>query len=90
VHGAAEPDVREKLDEVGPADRRPVDEVLPLAAADQPPHDRQLAEVELLAEAAVLVVEDELDLAVVGRRAVGGAGEQHVVRLLGPQLGRRQ
>src|SRR5207248_6364509 len=44
---AAETDVREQFDEVGAANRRPVDEVLALAAAVQPPGDRDLAEIEL-------------------------------------------
>ncbi len=66
VHRAAEADVGEQLDEVGAPDRRAVDEVLALAAADEPARDRDLGVVELGAEAAVLVVEDELDLAVVG------------------------
>ena len=39
---------------------------------------------------AVRVVEDELDLAVVRRRAARGAGEEHVVGLLGAQLGRAE
>ena len=90
VHRAAEPDVGEQLDEVGAPHRRAVDEVLPLAAAHEAALDRDLAEVELLAEAAVLVVEDELDLAVLGRRPVAAAGEEDVVGLLGAHLGRRQ
>ena len=39
---------------------------------------------------AVAVVEQELDLAEAGRAARAAAGEQDVVRLLGPQLGRAQ
>ena len=66
-----------------------VDEVLPLAAPDEPPGDRDLAEVELR-PVAVLVVEHELDLAVLGRLAVAAAGEEDVVGLLGAQLGRGQ
>ena len=66
VHRAAETDVGEQLDEVGAANLCLVDEVLALAAAVQPPGDRDLGEVEL-AEAAVLVVEDELDLAALRR-----------------------
>ena len=65
---AAEPDVGQQLDQVDAADRRPVDEVLPLPAPVQPPRDRDLGERQL-AEASVLVVEDELDLAEVGRAA---------------------
>ena len=89
VHRAAEPDVGEQLDEVGAANLRLVDEVLALAAAVQPPRDRDLREVEL-AEAAALVVEDELDLAALRRRPALGAVEEHVVGLLGAQLGRGQ
>ena len=89
VHRAAEPDVGEQLDEVGAPHLRLVDEVLALAAAMQPPGDRDLGEVEL-AEAAALVVEDELDLAALGRRAALGAVEEDVVGLLRAQLGRRQ
>ena len=90
VHRSAEPDVGEQLDEVGAPHGRAVDEVLPLAAADEAALDRDLAEVELLAEAAVLVVEDELDLAVLGGRAIAAAGEEDVVGLLGAHLRRRQ
>ena len=53
VHRAAEPHVGEQLDEVGAAHGRLVDEVLALAAADEPAGDRDLAEVDLVAEAAV-------------------------------------
>ena len=90
VHRAAEPDVGEQLDEIGAPHGRAVDEVLALAAADEPAQDRDLAEVELLAEAAVLVVEDELDLAVIGGRRDRHSREQDVVGLLGAQLRRRQ
>ena len=47
VHRAAEPDVGEQLDEVGPPHVRAVDEVLALAAAMQPARDRDLRVVEL-------------------------------------------
>src|SRR5207237_4129744 len=86
---AAEARIREQLDEVGAADRRAVDEVLALAAAVEAPSDRDLAEVELL-ERSVGVVEEELDLAELGRRAAGRAGEEDVVRLFGAQLVRAQ
>ena len=89
VHRAAEADVGEQLDEVGAANLCLVDEVLALAAAVQPPGDRDLREVEL-AEAAALVVEDQLDLAGLGRSPALGTVEEDVVRLLGAQLGRRQ
>src|SRR4029079_10950956 len=49
-----------------------------------------LGVVELAPEATVLVVEDELDLTVLGGLAGGGAAEQHVVRLLGAHLRRCQ
>ena len=86
---AAEADVGEQLDEVGAPHRRAVDQVLALAAAVQPPRDRDLAEVELR-QRAVLVVEQQLDLAEVGRRMAGRAREEDVVRLLRAQLVRAQ
>src|SRR6185503_20202749 len=88
VHGAAEADVCEQLDEVGAPDRRAVDEVLPLAAADEPPRDRDLRVVELRAEPAVLVVEEQLDLAVIRGLARRRAAEEHVVGLLRAHLRR--
>ena len=51
----------------------------------QPPCDRELRVVD--GERTVGVVEEELDLAEVGRPARAAAGEEDVVRLLGPQLG---
>ena len=87
AHPAAETHVGEQLDEVGPPHGRAVDEVLPLAAAMQPARERDLGERQL-GERAVLVVEDELDLAEVGRAAVLAAGEQDVVGLLGAKLAR--
>ncbi len=88
VHRAAQADVGEQLDEVGAPHRRPVDEVLPLAAAVQPPRDRDLGEVELGAEAAVGVVEDELDLAVV-RRAGAPRRRRRARRRASPRAARR-
>jgi hypothetical protein len=85
---AAEPDVGEQLDEVEPAHRRAVDEVLAFAAAVQPPHDRHLREAELVAEPAVAVVEQELDLARVDRPRARRAAEEDVVGLLRAQLRR--
>ena len=89
VHRAAETDIGEQLDEVGAANLCLVDEVLPFAAAVQPPGDRDLREVEV-AEAAALVVEDELDLAALRGRPALCAVEEDVVGLLGAQLGRCQ
>ena len=88
VHPLAEPEVGEQLDEVEPPHRGPVDEVLPLAAAMQPPRDGELRVVD--GQRTVGVVEEELDLAEVGRAARAAAGEEDVVRLLGPQLGRAE
>ena len=67
VHRAAEADVGEELDEIGAPHSRLVDEVLALAATHEPARDRDLAVVDLVAEAAVGVVEHELDLAVIRR-----------------------
>ena len=90
MHRATESDVGQELDEVEPAHRSLVDEVLAFAAAHEAARDRDLAVVDLVAEAAVGIVEDELDLAVVRRGMGRGAAEQHVVRLLCPHLRRRQ
>ena len=67
VHPLAEPEVGEQLDEVEPPHSRPVDEVLTLAAAVQPPRDGELCVVD--GQRAVGVVEEELDLAEVRRSA---------------------
>ena len=90
VHRPAEADIREQLDEIGAANRCAVDEVLALAAPDETPRDRHLAEIELLAEPTVLVVEHELDLAVVGGGPGRRAAEEDVVGPVGTKLGRRQ
>jgi len=89
VHRGAEPDVREELDEIGTAYRCAVDEVLPLAATDEPARDGDFREVERW-PGTVLVREDELDLAVLRTLAITAAGEEHIVGLLRAQLGRRQ
>ena len=91
-HGAvaaSESDVGEQLDEIRAPHSGSVDQVLPLAAAVQPTRDRDLAELELR-ELAVRVVEQELDLAPVGRGTARGAREEHVVGLLRAQLRRRK
>src|SRR5205085_6395025 len=62
VHASAEADVREQLDQVEPANRRLVHEVLALSAAMQAPRDRNLRPLER--SVARRVVEQELDLAV--------------------------
>ena len=89
VHRCAEPHIREDLDEIGSSDRCTVDEVLTLRAAHEAPRDRHLREVEIR-PTAVLVVEEELDLAVLSLLAIAAAGEEDVVGLLGAELGRRQ
>src|SRR5262249_48074000 len=60
VHRAAQPEVGEQLDEVDPANRRAVHEVLPFSAAVQPAGDRQLRVVDWPDSGGV--VEVELDL----------------------------
>ena len=94
VHALAEAEVGEQLDEVEPADGGLVDEVLALAAAVQPARDRELGVVDRvpaeLSNTAVLVVEEELDLAVVRRPAVRRAREEDVVGLLGTELVRAE
>src|SRR3954447_18244569 len=55
----------------------------------QPPRDGDLGERQL-GPGAVLVVEQELDLAVIDGLPRSGAGEEHVVGPLGPQLVRAQ
>ncbi len=89
VHGRAEPDVREDLDEIGPAHGRTVHEVLTLGAAHEAACDGDLGEVEV-GPRSVLVVEDELDLAVIHGLAIAAAREEDVVGLLGAQLRRSQ
>ena len=89
AQAAAEADVGEQLDQVEAAHRRAVHEVLPLAAAVQPARERHLGERQV-GPGAVLVVEDQLDLAEVGGLAARGPGEEDVVGLLGAQLVRAQ
>ena len=86
---AAEADVGEQLDQVDAAHGGAVDEVLPLAAAMQPPRDRDLGERQV-GPGAVLVVEEQLDLAELDGLARRRAGEEHVVGLLGAQLVRAE
>ena len=86
---AAETDVGEQLDEIDAAHGSAVDEVLALTAAVQPARERDLRERQL-GPGAVVVVEDELDLAEVDGLATGRAGEEDVVGLLGAQLVRAE
>ena len=88
VHASAEAEVGEELDEVDPAHGRSVQQVLALPAPVQAPLDRELRGGHR--PVAGLVVEEELDLAVVGRPARRGAREEDVVGLLRAQLAGRQ
>ncbi len=87
AHRRAEPDVGEKLDDVRAPHVRAVDEVLALATPVQPADDRDLGEVDAW-QRAVLVVERELDLAMICPGSGRGSGEEDVVGLLGTQLAR--
>src|SRR6185312_8938264 len=73
VHALAETEVGEQLDEIEPPHGGLVHEVLPFAAAMEPPRDRELRELDR--SRPVLVVEQELDLAEVGRAAIRRACE---------------
>ena len=84
-----QPDLRQQLDEVDATHPRAVQQVLALAAAVQPAREGDLRERQL-GEGSVLVVEEQLDLAEVGAPSTGGAGEEDVVGLLGPQLAGRE
>ncbi len=89
VHRRAEPDVGEQLDEIGAPHGRAIHEVLPLGPTHEPAGYGDLAEVEIRPRV-VLVVEDELDLAVLSRLSIAAAGEENVVGLLGAKLRRGQ
>src|SRR5207302_9642065 len=67
VHRSSEPEIGEELDEVDPAHRCAVDDVLSFAAAVQAPRDRKLCVIER--SVTVGVVEEKLDLAEVDRPA---------------------
>src|SRR6266508_5448480 len=84
----AQADLREQLDHVGAADSCAVDQVFALAAAMKPARDRELGELDRALT--VLVVEEELDLRVVGCGAARPTREEDVVRLLGAKLARAQ
>ena len=88
MHALAEAEVGEDLDQVEPAHGRAVEEVLPLPTAVQPARDRQLGVVD--SDRPVVVVEEQLNLAEVGRTAVGAACEQDIVGLLCAQLVRAE
>src|ERR1019366_3253853 len=66
-----------------------VHEVLALTAAMQAAGERDLGERQL-GPGAVLVVEDELDLAEIDRLTAGRPGKEPVVGLLGAQLVRAE
>jgi len=84
VHPAAEPEVGEQLDEIDAAHCRAVQQVLALAPAVEPAGNRKLGVRQR--PFAVGIVEEQLDLAEVLGRTAPAAGEEDVVRLLGPQL----
>jgi len=84
----AEADLGEQLDHVGPADACAVDEVFALAAAMKSAGDRQLREIGR--SLTVLVVEEQLDLRVVGCGTAWPSREEDVVRLLGAKLARAE
>ncbi len=84
VHPAAEPEIGEQLDEIDAADRRAVEEVLALAPTVQPAGNRELGVRQR--PLAVGIVEEKLDLAEILGRPSAAAGEEDVVRLLGPKL----
>ena len=88
MHRAAEAEVGQQLDEVDSSYRRAIHEVLPFAAAMKAARDRELGVVDRAV--AVGVVEQELDLAEAGSEAAARPRVDHVIRLLRPQLRRRQ
>ena len=88
VHLVAEPLSGEQLEHVGPANGGAVDEILPLAAALEAARDRDLGVWKRAVPCRV--VEQELDLAVVGRLPARRAREEDVLGLLGAQSAWRQ
>ncbi len=88
VHLVAEAGVTEQLEHVRAAHGRAIDQVLPVAASMEPARDRELAVRQR--PVAGGVVEDHLDLAVIGTVAPGRARKEDVFRLLGPEGARRQ
>ena len=79
---AAHTGVRQQLLDVEQAARHAVDRVLAVARAEQQARDRDLGEVDRQLPCGV--VDRERDLRPTQRRALGAAGEDDVVHLLGP------
>ncbi len=88
VHPTPEAEVGEQLDEIDPADGGAVEQVLALAPAMEPTRDRELRVGQR--PVPVRIVEEQLDLAEIFARPPSASREEDVVRLLGPELGRRQ
>src|SRR5262249_24301912 len=86
---SAQADVCEQLNEIGAPDGCLVDEVLAFAAALEPAPDPDPAE-PALRHLTAGGVEPQLALAPLRGRAPRRSREQDVIRLLGPQLRRRQ
>ena len=87
VQLAAEPGLREEVAHVEAADGLAVEQVVAVARAVEPAHDRELAARD--ADAAVAVVEHQLDLADAARRVLLGAREEHVLARLRADLAGR-
>ena len=88
MHRAAEAEVGEQLDEVGPPHRGAVHEVLALAAPLEASDDRDLRVRQ--GAGPVAVVEQKLDLAVLRCGPALGAGEENVLGLLRAKLARAE
>ncbi len=84
---ATDPGVGQQFLHVEEAARHAVDRVLRIAVAEEDARDRDLAQVD--AEGAVRVVDRDAHLGAAERRALGGAGEDHVVHLLAAHRLRR-
>ena len=87
VQLAPEARLGQQVAHVETAHRLAVEQVVAVAGAVEPAHDREL--VARHAHAPVAVVEQELDLADAARRVLLGAREEHVLLALGAQLARR-
>ncbi len=87
VHLLAQARVGQDLDHIDETAARAGEAVLALAAAVEPPEDRDLGHAE--PEGAVTVVEDELDLGALARLAAGRSAEDHVLHRLSAHRERR-